>query len=193
MTPNTLHTYRSLAKFHAHQQFIYITAHWDESKEELQSYYKLTNEDMEEITKEWSTKFLVPVAQTELSDLDIIRSPLVIRIEYDGPSSTKKKKKKEEVQDIDSEEKNNASEETLSNSTAGGGDDEVNQEEEGEEDKKDKGEVTSLKDPLTEAEMSKKRKGSLQKPSTQKKSRATKPHSQNVFTVDDIQLIITVV
>jgi hypothetical protein len=27
----------------------------DESKEELQSYYKLTDEDMEEITKEWPT------------------------------------------------------------------------------------------------------------------------------------------
>jgi hypothetical protein len=25
----------------------------DESKEELQSYYKLTEEDLEEITKEW--------------------------------------------------------------------------------------------------------------------------------------------
>jgi hypothetical protein len=33
----------------------------DERKEELQSYYKLTNEDMEEITKEWTKYFLVPV------------------------------------------------------------------------------------------------------------------------------------
>jgi hypothetical protein len=132
---------------------------------------------MEEITKEWSAKFLVPVEQIELSDIDIIGSPLVIRTKYDGPSSTNKKKKKEEVQDIDSEEKNNASEEDVSDSPAGGGEDEVNQEEEGEEDKKDKGEVTSSKDPLTEAEMSKKRKGSPQKPSAQKKSQATKPHS----------------
>jgi hypothetical protein len=34
----------------------------DENKEYLQSYYKLTDEDMEQITKEWSEEFLVPVA-----------------------------------------------------------------------------------------------------------------------------------
>jgi hypothetical protein len=95
----------------------------DESKEELQLYYKLTDEDMEEITKEWSAEFLVPVEQTELSNPDIIGSPVVTREEYDGPSSTKKKKKKEEVQEI-----NNASEETASDSPGGGGGDEVNQE-----------------------------------------------------------------
>jgi hypothetical protein len=61
MTLNTLHTYRPLAKFHADRHFIYITARRDESKEELQSYYKLTDEDMEEITKEWPAEFLVPV------------------------------------------------------------------------------------------------------------------------------------
>jgi hypothetical protein len=55
---------------------------------------------MEDITKEWSTEFLVPVEQTELSKLDIIESLLVIQEEYDGMSSDKKKKKKEEVQKI---------------------------------------------------------------------------------------------
>jgi hypothetical protein len=193
MTPNTLHTYRPLEKFHADCHFIYITACRDESKEELQSYYKLTDEDMEEITKEWPAEFLVPVRDAELSDPDIIGSPLVTQTEYDGPSSTKKKKKKEEVQDIDSEEKDNTSEETAPDSPAGGGGDEVNQDKEGEEDKKDKGEATPPKDPLTEAKTSKKRKVSPQKPSAQKKSRANKPQSQNVLTVDDIQLIITVV
>ena len=97
------------------------------------------------------------------------------------------------MQDIDSEEKNNGSEEDVSDSPAGGGEDEVNQEEEGEEDKKDNQEVTSPKDPLTEAKMSKKRKGSPQKPSAWKKSRATKTQSHNMLTVDDIKLIITVV
>jgi hypothetical protein len=125
---------------------------------------------MEEITKESPTEFLVPVEQTKLSDLDIIESPLVTRTKCDGPSSAKKNKKKEEVQDID-----NASEETASDSPRGGGGDEVNQEEEGEEDKHEKGEVTLLKEPLTEAEMSKKRKISPKKPSTRKKSRANKP------------------
>jgi hypothetical protein len=33
---------------------LYLHQHRDESKEELQSYY-LTDEDMEEITKEWPT------------------------------------------------------------------------------------------------------------------------------------------
>jgi hypothetical protein len=36
----------------------------DESKEEMQSYYKMTNKDMEDITKEWPTEFLVPVEDT---------------------------------------------------------------------------------------------------------------------------------
>jgi hypothetical protein len=139
----------------------------DEHKEELQSYYKLTKEDMEEITKEWPTKFLVPVEQTELSDLDLIRSPVVTREEYDRPRSTRKKKKKEEVQEI-----NNASEKTMSDSL---GNDEVSQEKEGEEDKKEQGEVTSPKDPLTEVETSKKRNVSPKKPSTKKKSLTDKP------------------
>jgi hypothetical protein len=56
----------------------------DESKEELHSYYKLTDEDMEEITKEWPTEFLVPIEDVELSHPDIIRSPLVTQIAYDG-------------------------------------------------------------------------------------------------------------
>jgi hypothetical protein len=164
MTLNTLYTYIPLAKFHAERHFIYITAHRDESKEELQSYYKLTDEEMKEITKEWSDEFLVPMEDTELSDLDIIESPLVTRMEYDGPRNTKKKNKKEEVQDIDSEEKDSASEETVPDSTGGGGGDEVNQEDEGEEDKQEKGEVTLPKNPLTEAETSKKSKVYLKKP-----------------------------
>jgi hypothetical protein len=95
MKSNTLHRFRPLSKFHADRHFIYITTHGDENKEEVQSYYKMTKEDMEEITNEWPTKFLVPVEQTELSDPDLIRSPMVTREEYDGPSSTNKKKKEE--------------------------------------------------------------------------------------------------
>jgi hypothetical protein len=64
MTSNTLHRFRPLVKFCADIHFIYITARRDEQKEDLQSYYKLTEEDTEEITKEWSAKFLVPVKQT---------------------------------------------------------------------------------------------------------------------------------
>jgi hypothetical protein len=53
MTPCTLHQYRPLAKFHADPHFIYITARRDERKEELQSYYKMNDEDMEQIMKEF--------------------------------------------------------------------------------------------------------------------------------------------
>jgi hypothetical protein len=84
MTPNTLHTYMPLEKFHADRHFIYITAHRDESKEELQSYYKLNDEDMEEITKEWPAEFLVPLEDAKLSDPDIVGSPLVTQTKYDG-------------------------------------------------------------------------------------------------------------
>jgi hypothetical protein len=39
---------------------------------------------MEEITKEWPTKFLVLVEDEELSNPDIIKSPLVTWTKYDG-------------------------------------------------------------------------------------------------------------
>jgi hypothetical protein len=61
MTLNTLDRFKPLIKFCADRHFIYINAREDESKEELQSYYKLTEEDLEEITKEWPTEFLIPV------------------------------------------------------------------------------------------------------------------------------------
>jgi hypothetical protein len=192
MTPNTLHQYRPLAKFHADRHFIYITARRDESKEELQSYYKLTDEDMEEITKEWPAEFLVPVEDAELSDPDIIGSPLVTRVEHDGQTSAKKKKKKEEVQNIETDEEDNASEESRPDSPTGGGGDEVkSRRRRGRRRKSRKGEVTPPKDPPTEAETSKKRKVSPQKPSARKKTRANKP-KKNVLTVDDVDLIIAV-
>jgi len=54
MTPRTLHQYKPIAKFHVDSHFIYITAHKDEKKEELQSYYNIIDEDMEQVTKEWT-------------------------------------------------------------------------------------------------------------------------------------------
>jgi hypothetical protein len=50
---------------------------------------------MEEITKEWPTKFLVPFEQIEISNADIIRITLVTQMEWDELSSAKKKKKNE--------------------------------------------------------------------------------------------------
>jgi hypothetical protein len=70
----------------------------------------------------------------------------------------------------------------------------VNQEEGGEEgEKKDKEKATPPRDPLTTVEASQKRKVSPEKPSVRKKAHANKPQSKNVLTVDDIDLIITVV
>jgi hypothetical protein len=47
MMPNTLDRFRPLIKFHVDRNFIYITVHADESKEDIQSYYNLTEEDLE--------------------------------------------------------------------------------------------------------------------------------------------------
>jgi hypothetical protein len=44
MMPNMLHRFMPLAKFHVHRHFIYITT---QHKEEIKSYYKLTEKDME--------------------------------------------------------------------------------------------------------------------------------------------------
>jgi hypothetical protein len=77
MTQNTLHRFKPIAKFYVDKNFIYIIVHKDETKEDLQSYYKLTDEDMEEITKEWPNEFLIPVKQMDLSNPDIIGSPMV--------------------------------------------------------------------------------------------------------------------
>jgi hypothetical protein len=130
MTLNTLHRFRPFLKFRTDRHFIYITVHGDEHKDELQSYYKLTKEGMEEINKEWPTEFLIPVNQEELSNPDLIGSPVVTHKEYDAPSS-RRRKKKEEVQEL-----NNASKETASDLPGGGGGDEVDKEEnDGKEDK----------------------------------------------------------
>jgi hypothetical protein len=64
MTPNTLHQFWPLMKFNADRHFIYITACADEHKQQIHSYYKLTEEDLEDITKEWSADLLIPTNPT---------------------------------------------------------------------------------------------------------------------------------
>jgi hypothetical protein len=95
MTSNTLHRFMPLAKLHVDIHFIYITVCANKCKEELQSYYKLMEEEMEEITKEWPGEFLILVDQVELFEPDLIGSPVVPREECDAPSSIKRKKKEE--------------------------------------------------------------------------------------------------
>jgi hypothetical protein len=75
---------------------------------------------MEEITKEWSEEFIVPIDDAELSDPDIIGIPLVTWVEYARKSNAKKNKKKEEVQNIETDEEDTTSEESGPHSPAGG-------------------------------------------------------------------------
>jgi hypothetical protein len=96
------------------------------------------------------------------------------------------------VQDIETDEDDTTSKESGPHSPTGvGGGDKVNQEGGGEEgEKKGKDEVTPPKDPLTEAETSKKRKVSPQKPSARKKTCASMPKMKSTLTKDDVDLII---
>jgi hypothetical protein len=163
MRSNTLHWFRSLMKFRADQHFIYITVHADEHKEELQSYYKLTEEDLEEITKDWFAELLIPTDPVEMSDPKLIGSSEATHEEHDTPG-TNRRKKTEEVQNL-----SNASEETALESPGRGGDDEVDKEEtNGKEDQHKKGEVTMPRDPVDDTNPSKKIKVSPMKPTSWK-------------------------
>jgi hypothetical protein len=185
MRSNALDRFRPFVKFRADRNFIYITTHRDKHKEEIQSYYKLIEEDMEEITKEWPEQMLVPVNHTELSGPDLIGSLVVTHEEYNAPNNSRKKKK-EDVHEI-----HITSEETASDSPSEGGDDEVDKEEkEGEEDKHKKSKVTPPRNPLEEEDMSKKRKVSIINPTSWKKSKSSKKKLQIVLTVDEFDFII---
>jgi hypothetical protein len=155
ITPNTLQRFQPLIKFNADHHFIYLTPCVDEHQEQLQSYYKLTEEDLEEITKEWSVDLLVPVDPAEISDIDIPKTTQ----DTLGPNKTKKAKlmkKTEEVQDVDS----------LSVRTASITPDEAGDDEEGTENQR-----FEVPSPRDEEDSSKKRKVSPLKSSSRKKPR----------------------
>jgi hypothetical protein len=82
--------------------------HADEHKEELQSYYKLTEEDLEEITKDWSAELLIPADPTEMSDPELIGSPETTHEAKDHPGPSRRKKT-EEVQNLSSASEGTAS------------------------------------------------------------------------------------
>jgi hypothetical protein len=163
-----MHRFLPLMKFHADRHFIYIIACTDEHKEEIQSYYKFTEEDLEEITKDWSVELLIPADLAEMLYLELINNPETTHEVKDTPGPSRRKKIKE-VQNLSS-----ASEETALVSLGQGGDDEVDQEETNEkEDQQKQGEVTSPRDPVDEADPLKKRKVSPMKPTSLKKFKAT--------------------
>jgi hypothetical protein len=101
MTSNTLYWFIPLMKFHIDRHFIYIPSRTDENKEELQSYYKLIEEELEEITKEWSAELLIPVDPTKMSDTKLIDISEATHKEHDTPRPSKRKKT-ETVQNLSS-------------------------------------------------------------------------------------------
>jgi hypothetical protein len=82
-------------KFSVDRHYNYITSRADEHKQQIQSYYELMEEDLEEITKEWSTDLLIPENPVEISDID---SP---KVAQDTPRPSKINKT-DEVQDLSS-------------------------------------------------------------------------------------------
>jgi hypothetical protein len=188
MMLNTLHQFRTLMKFHVDRYFIYITAHTDEHKEEIKSYYKLTEEDLEEITKDWSAELLIPADPAEMFDPELIGSSEATHEEHNTPG-TNRRKKTEKVQNLSS-----ASEETTSESLGRGGDDEVDKEEiNGKEDQQKPSKVTPPRDPVDEADFSKKIKVSPTKPTSRKKSIASKTKFHIMLMLDDFEFIITTI
>jgi hypothetical protein len=172
LTPNTLHRFLPLIKFSVHRHFTYIIVHADEHKQQLQSYYKLTDEDLEKITKEWSADLLVPADPVEISDMDSTEAIL------DTPVP-RKTKKNDEVQDIHS-----TSTKTTSLSPAQGRDGE---ELGGMDVKQNKSEVTP---PREEEEPSKKSKVTPPNPSSRKKTKATRTMFKTTLTHDNFDFLI---
>jgi hypothetical protein len=118
MTPNTLHRFRTLMKFNADRHFIYITSRADEQKEQLQFYYKITEEDLEEITKDWSAYLLIPTNPADMYDPEL--DSLETTHKEQDTLGTNRRQKTEEVQDLSS-----ASGKTTSTSPKRGGDGDV--------------------------------------------------------------------
>jgi hypothetical protein len=132
----------------------------------------LTEEELEENTKEWSTDLLILADPAEISDID---SPKATQ-DAPGPNKTKKT---DEVQDLSS-----ALVTTASMSPEQGGD---GKEIDGTKYEQRKGEVTPPRD---KEDPSNKRKVSPPKPSSWKRSKSPITKMQTVLTSDDFNFII---
>jgi hypothetical protein len=159
-------------KFSTDCHFIYIIACNDEHKQQLQSYYKLTEDDLEEITKEWSADLLVATHLAYMSNEESHEA----MSDTPGPSRTKKD---DEVEDVPSTSMKTA----LISPMQGGDGDELG----GTEVEQNKGEVTP---PRAEEDPSMKRKMTPPKPSSQKKSKATRTTLKTTLTPDDFDFLI---
>jgi hypothetical protein len=147
--------------------FIYLTPRIDEHQEKLQSYYKLTEEDLEEITKQWLANLLVAANPADISD---INNPEVAQ-DTPRPSKTKKIKKPEEVQDVDIRSVRTAS---VTPDQGGNGEDLEEVE----------------KRPKDEVEVIKKRQGSPPNSPSRKKSKSTVTKMQTTLTPDDFSFLL---
>jgi hypothetical protein len=164
-----------LMKFSTEHHFSYITTHTDGHKKQLQSYYKLTEEELEEITKEWLVDFLIPYNPMELSNVDSLK------VAQDTPRSSKTKKPVE-VQDIE-----NTYMRTASISPNEGGD---RKDIKGAKIEQQKGEVPPPRD---EEDSLKKRKVSPPKSSSRKKPITPVTKMQTTLTLDGFNFIIAAV
>jgi hypothetical protein len=68
MTLHTLHQYQPIAKVPHDPHFIYITTKKMSTRKNYSHTTSWTDEDMEQITKEWPEEFLVHVTNVELSN-----------------------------------------------------------------------------------------------------------------------------
>jgi hypothetical protein len=75
-----------LIEFSVDHHFTYITARGDEHKQQLQSYYKLTEDDLEEITRNGRQTSLLQQTSAEMFDEERPEAML----DTPGPSKTKK-------------------------------------------------------------------------------------------------------
>jgi hypothetical protein len=167
ITPNTLQRILPLIKLSTDHHFIYLTPHANEHQDELQSYYKLAEEDLEEITKEWSVDLLVAVDPTDISDINNLKAAQ----DTPGPSKTRKTKKPKEVQDVDSR---SVRMDSITPDQGGNGEDleEVEQR------------------PEDEVKVINKRKGSPLKSPSWKKSKEIITKMQTTFTPDDFSFLL---
>jgi hypothetical protein len=159
-------------KFNVDHHFTYITVSSDEHKQQLQSCYKLTEDDLEEITKEWLVNILVAADPTDMSDVESTEAM------SDTPRQ-RKTKKDYEVEDIPS----TSTKTTLVSPTQGGDGDELG----GTKFEQNKGEVTP---PREEEDPSMKRNITPPKPSSQNKAKVTQTMLKTTLTPYDFDFLI---
>jgi hypothetical protein len=159
-------------KFNVNHHFTYITTRGDEHNQQLQSYYKLIEDDLEDITKEWLLNLLVAADPINMSNEEILEA----MPDTPGPSKTKKD---DEVEDIPS-----TSTKTTSISPMWGGDGNELGDTEVEQ---NRGEITP---PREEEDPSLKQNNTPPKPSSSKKDKATQTTLKTTLTPDDFEFLI---